>query len=105
MGKEHERWAEARITSVSRYPHYYNIRRLDTNELLGVFLYPDTAWHLGPRLEHERAPMLQNDSLDTSDPVRVVRREEREFVYAFEVEELFDFEPLEESLGLGEDRQ
>ena len=49
--------------------------------------------------------MLQNDSLDTSDPVRVVRREEREFVYAFEVEELFDFEPLEESLGLGEDRQ
>ena len=37
LGTEHERWAEAVVTSVSRTPHYYNIQRLDTHEKLGIY--------------------------------------------------------------------
>ena len=72
-------------------------RLLDTNEKLGVFLYPGQAWHLGPRLEHERAPMLHPASRETS-PI-LLRREEREFRYEFEIEDLH--EPLQDDGGLG----
>ena len=102
METEHERWAEARITVVHRrWPHYYNVQRLDTNEKLGVFLYPGQAWHLGPRLEHERAPQLHPASRETS-PI-LLRREDREFRYEFEIEHLH--EPLEEAGSLNDSRQ
>ena len=98
IATEHERWAEARVTTVHRrWPDYYNVKRLDTNEKLGVFLYPGQAWHLGPRLEHERAPMLHPASRETS-PI-LLRREEREFRYEFEIDDLH--EPLEDVGGLG----
>ena len=84
VNTEHERWAEARITSKSPTPHYYNIRRLDTNEMLGIYLLPNTAWHFGYRLECERAPMLHPDSRETS-PL-LLRREEREFHYSFDLD-------------------
>ena len=102
MATEHERWAEARITTVHRrWPDFYNVQRLDTNERLGVFLYPGQAWHLGPRLEQERAPQLHPASRETS-PI-LLRREEREFRYEFELDHLH--EPPEEAGGLGDSRQ
>ena len=102
METDHERWAEARVTSVPRrWPHFYNILRLDTHEKLGVFLYPGQAWHLGPRLEHERAPLLHPASRETS-PI-LLRREEREFRYEFELDHLQ--EPMEEIQGLGDSWQ
>ena len=102
MGTEHERWAEATITSVPRkWPHFYNIQRLDTKERLGVYLYPNTAWHLGHRLENERAPQLHPDSRESS-PI-LLRREEREFRYEFEMD--YINEPTEKSGGLGDSWQ
>ena len=83
---EHERWAEAVIVSASRTPHYYNIKRLDTHEKLGIYLLPDTAWHLGFRLECERQPLLHPNSRETS-PI-LLRREEREFRFEFELDHL-----------------
>ena len=100
LGTEHERWAEAKVTSVSRTPHYYNIQRLDTNERLGVYLLPNTAWHLGHRLECERGPLLHPDSRETS-PL-LLRREEREFRYQFELDDLG--EPLMQTGWLSDDR-
>ena len=102
MGTEHERWAEAKIVSrPRRWPHYYNIKRLDTHEELGVYLYPNTAWHLGHRLENERAPQLHPDSRESS-PI-LLRREEREFRYEFELDDLS--EPLEELGDLNANEQ
>ena len=66
LGTEHERWGEAVVTSVSRTPHYYDVQRLDTHEKLGIYLLPNTAWHLGPRLECEREPLLHPSSRETS---------------------------------------
>ena len=85
LGTEHERWGEAVVTSVSRTPHYYNVQRLDTHEKLGIYLLPNTAWHLGPRLECEREPLMHPSSRETS-PL-LLRREEREFRYQFEVDQ------------------
>ena len=90
LDTEHERWAEAKITSISPTPHYFNIRRLDTREVLGIYLLPDTAWHFGSRLECERRPLLHPNSRETS-PL-LLRREEREIRFDFELD---DFgEPL-----------
>ena len=103
IGTEHERWAEAKITSVSRTPFYYNIRRLDTREELGIYLYHNQAqaWHLGHRQEIERAPLLHPHSRETS-PV-LLRREEREFRYRFEMESLD--EPLQLSTRFSDSTQ
>ena len=101
LGTEHERWAEAVVTSVSRTPHYYNIQRLDTHEKLGIYLHPNTAWHLGYRLECEREPLLHPSSRETS-PL-LLRREEREFRYQFEVDHLG--EPLQLSGELNDEWQ
>ena len=101
LGTEHERWGEAVVTSASRTPHYYNVQRLDTHEKLGIWLLPNTAWHFGPRLECERAPLLHPSSRETS-PL-LLRREEREFRYQFEVDQYG--EPLLLTGELSDDRQ
>ena len=101
LDTEHERWGEAVVTSVSRTPHYYNVQRLDTHEKLGIYLLPNTAWHLGPRLECEREPLMHPSSRETS-PL-LLRREEREFRYQFEVD--YFGEPLLLSGELKEDKQ
>ena len=79
--------------SVSHTPRYYDVQRLDTHEKLGIYLLPNTAWHLGPRLHpssRETSPLL-------------LRREEREFRYQFEVGHYG--EPLLLPGELREDRQ
>ena len=74
---------EAVITSALRTPHYYNVQSLDTQQRLGIYFLPNTAWHFGPCLECERAPLLHPSSRETS-PL-LLQREEREFRYQFEV--------------------
>ena len=101
LATEHERWGEAVVTSASRTPHYYNVQRLDTHEKLGIWLLPNTAWHFGPRLECERAPLLHPNSRETS-PL-LLRREEREFRYQFEVDQ--NGEPLLLTGELSDNRQ
>ena len=86
LGTEHERWAEASITSISSTPHYYNIRRLDTREVLGIYLLPNTAWHFGHRLECERQPPMHPNSRETS-PL-LLMREERVLKFEFELDYL-----------------